>query len=220
MSLALDHVLVCAPVGAPHSDKLLEAGFLEGSPNRHLGQGTANRRFFFDNAFLEFIWVENEQEAHSALVQPTRLWERWRWRETGASPFGICLRVTDGNTPPFETFDYRPPYIPEGASIQVASDTLPGEPMLFINTLSVPPTELSGDARQPLEHSNGARELSHLHLGAPDAAGISAALLRVSRCGFVTAGHSREHILEISFDARRQGQRLDLQPHLPLILHW
>jgi hypothetical protein len=33
----------------------------EGTPNIHPGQGTANRRFFFRNAMLELLWVNDEQ---------------------------------------------------------------------------------------------------------------------------------------------------------------
>ena len=43
----VDHVFVSASVGAPEGDRLLDLGLLEGSPNRHPGQGTANRRFFW-----------------------------------------------------------------------------------------------------------------------------------------------------------------------------
>ena len=94
-------------------DRLVELGFREGSPNVHPGQGTRNRRFFFDNAMLELIWVENPDEAGSSLIAPTRLWERSRASETGASPFGLCLRQTRADEPlPFATWPYQPPYLP------------------------------------------------------------------------------------------------------------
>jgi hypothetical protein len=35
----------------------------EGEPNTHPGQGTACRRFFFRNAFLELVWVRDPAEA-------------------------------------------------------------------------------------------------------------------------------------------------------------
>lgn len=220
MSMDLDHVLICAPVQAPAAERLIEAGFAEGAPNRHPGQGTANRRFFFDNAFLEFIWVVDEDEIRSDVVRPTLLRERMNWWESGASPFGICLRLDEGDKPPFETFDYRPPYIPEGASIPIASDTLSHEPMIFINTMSVPPMDLADDARQPLDHPNGARTITHVRVGSPHSTGASEPMLALIRAGFVSLGQSREHLLELSFDQKRRGQRLDVQPDLPLVLHW
>ena len=220
MNVELDHVLICSPVGAPVAEQLIEAGFREGSPNRHPGQGTANRKFFFDNAFLEFIWVEDEQETRSDLVQPTRLWERMNWQETGVAPFGICLRLSEGDDAPFETFDYRPPYIPEGVAIPIATGTHVHEPMIFINAMSVPPADLPDGASQPLDHPSGARTISHVRVGSPGANEVSEPLLLLARAGFVSLGQSRDYVLELSFDEKRQGQRLDLQPDLPLILHW
>jgi hypothetical protein len=221
MTIELDHVLICASPGAPEGDRLVEAGFREGSPNRHPGQGTANRRFFFANAFLELIWVENESEARSDLVAPTRLWDRWRWRETGTSPFGICLRPTgdDATSPPFDTFAYTPPYLPAGVSIPIATDTHLWEPMLFINTMSRRPDTAPDVERQPLGHPNGARQITHARLGIPYI-DVSAPLTRLIREGFVSTGFSPAHVLELSLDEKRHGHRLDLQPELPLILHW
>jgi transcriptional regulator with XRE-family HTH domain len=46
--LEIDHLFVCTSPGAPEADPLLAMGFIEGAPNRHPGQGTANRRIFFD----------------------------------------------------------------------------------------------------------------------------------------------------------------------------
>ena len=83
MALALDHVFVCTAVGAPEAEALVAAGFAEGSGNTHPGQGTACRRFFFENAFLELFWVHDEREARGPETAPTRLWERWRDRADG-----------------------------------------------------------------------------------------------------------------------------------------
>jgi len=83
MALALDHVFVCTAVGAPEAEALTAAGFAEGAGNVHPGQGTACRRFFFRNAFLELVWVHDEAEARSPETAPTRLWERWRDRADG-----------------------------------------------------------------------------------------------------------------------------------------
>jgi len=45
----VDHLFVCANLGAPEADSLIAFGLTEGAPNVHPGQGTANRRFFFHN---------------------------------------------------------------------------------------------------------------------------------------------------------------------------
>jgi Glyoxalase-like domain len=73
----IDHVFVCAAFGAPEAEQLIAFGLTEGSRNRHPGQGTANRRFFFRNAMLELLWVESAEEAQGDNVRRLGLWERW-----------------------------------------------------------------------------------------------------------------------------------------------
>jgi hypothetical protein len=77
MPVELDHVFICVSQGAPEADYLTHFGLIEGAANVHPGQGTANRRFFFRNAMLELLWVENPDEARNAQTAPTMLWERW-----------------------------------------------------------------------------------------------------------------------------------------------
>ena len=92
MAVELDHVFVCASVGAPEADLLRALGLSDGQPNRHPGQGTACRRFFFANAYLELLWVENPAEAQGEVARPLRLWERWSQRRQGTCPFGVVFR--------------------------------------------------------------------------------------------------------------------------------
>ena len=62
----------------------------------HPGQGTANRCIFFENGYLELLWVADRGEVTAAITRPTELDRRSRWRETAASPFGIALRQATG----------------------------------------------------------------------------------------------------------------------------
>lgn len=43
----IDHLFIASQPGAPEIEEVLALGFLEGTPNVHPGQGTANRRIFF-----------------------------------------------------------------------------------------------------------------------------------------------------------------------------
>jgi hypothetical protein len=108
--------LCCSSVGAPEAEDLLDAGLVEGSPNKHLGQGTANRRFFFESGFLELLWVYDEREAQSTLTAPTNLWDRWAQRGRGANPFGICFSSADGpdSVLAFPSCAYRPDCVSDG----------------------------------------------------------------------------------------------------------
>jgi Glyoxalase-like domain len=144
--MQLDHVFVFAPLGAPAADLLVSAGLVEGPPNVHPGQGTANRRFFFTNGMLELLWVHDEAEARSARTAPSKLWERSQWQQRGTSPFGLCWRhvAEVAGHEPFPTYPYRPLYLPEGEAIPTATLSKdPNQPMGFL----VPDAFLAGPKR-------------------------------------------------------------------------
>jgi hypothetical protein len=70
MHLELDHLFICVQREVPEAESLARLG-LEGRRRRHMGQGTANVRYFFRNAMPELFWVCDEAGVHSPLVQPT-----------------------------------------------------------------------------------------------------------------------------------------------------
>src|SRR5688572_25735036 len=124
--MQLDHLLLCASIGAPEADGLVEFGLREGTPNTHPGQGTACRRFFFHNAYLELLWVHDPAEAQSALTRPTHLWERWLGRSNQTCPFGVGFRPPPAPQPArgslFSTWEYCPSYLPQPLSIAMATN--------------------------------------------------------------------------------------------------
>lgn len=63
MAIQLDHVFICTSLDAPAAEQLAAFGLTEGEPNVHPGQGTACRRFFFRNVYLELLWVHDPDEA-------------------------------------------------------------------------------------------------------------------------------------------------------------
>ena len=60
--MELDHIFVFTQEPEHIAHSLQQFGLTEGTPNVHLEQGTACRRFFFHNAYLELAWVVNEDE--------------------------------------------------------------------------------------------------------------------------------------------------------------
>jgi len=98
--MELDHVFVRASAGAPEADLFCALGLSEGGANTHPGQGTANRRFFFGNAFIELLWIANEDEIASAATRRTQLEERLDGAAADVSPFGLCFRPSRERTAP------------------------------------------------------------------------------------------------------------------------
>lgn len=219
MKPALDHfVLICDP-GAPQADALTELGLVEGSGNVHDGQGTANRRFFFNNAYLELLWVDDLSESRQDLAFRTRLWERWLRRHEGACPFGIALRPDDPadaeEPPPFPTWAYHAPYLPAQVSIGIALATPLTEPeFLYMNFATSPQSK----AREPLEHPLGVREITHVRIASP-AQSQSQAAKTVAALGLASFTDG-DYVTELFFDHASKGQTADLRPGLPLILRW
>lgn len=221
MALALDHVFICSEIGAPEADRLVEFGLTEGTSNRHPGQGTANRRFFFHNAMLELLWVHTPSEAQSEAITRTQLWERWSGRSEGC-PFGIAWRpATERHAkPPFPAWDFRPPYLPDTLRIQVGEDASPLEPMWFYLDFARRPDSQPLARRQPLNHAIGFNELTEVVLASPRPEVWSSAGRAIVDAGLITVQEGPEHLLELVFDGHTQGRTEDFRPHLPILFHW
>jgi hypothetical protein len=217
ISMELDHVLVCCSVGGGEGEALRRAGLSEGSPNTHPGQGTACRRFFFSNAYLELLWVNDEEEARSAVVAPTRLWERWTGRGSGACPFALVLRSGGdaSEAPPFPSWPYRPPYLPEGLAIRVAADTPLEGPEIFYMGFQ---RGMARAGEEPVEHPLGCRRLTGVTLHRPPG-GRSATANLLEATGLVSFRDADESLLELCFDAADRGLS-DFRPELPLVMRW
>jgi hypothetical protein len=205
----IDHVFVLTDPGAPAADTLAAAGFAEGPSRIHPGQGTTNRRFFVENAMVEFLWVHDPDEAGSETVRPTRLLDRWRRRDEDGSPFGICVRpVAEGvDDPPFPAWDYRPPYLPAGRTIRMAdSASTLDEPLLFCLPWGRAPAD-----------PPGVRSLTGVVLESP-VVEPSVALRAVE--GLIDTVRSDTHGLTLTFDDGARGETVDLRPDAPLVVRY
>ena len=205
MALHLHHAFVCTSLGAPEAEGLLDAGLVEGSPNTHPGQGTANRRFFFERGFLELIWVHDEREAQSPLTAPTKLWDRWAERGRTANPFGICLSSPDGadSILPFPTWAYRPDYLSDGRAILFADNLPLSEPEVFVLSW---PQDQSSPKTEPTRHPLGLCEMRSVSVGLPDATSISSSLRAIRDAGLVKVHQSATPELVIEFTSQKEVQ--------------
>lgn len=123
MTIELDHVFILVEPEAKDADALVELGVMEGSSNDHKGQGTSNRRFYFENGMLEFLYVRNEQEANEGPARNLRFPERSK--NSQASPFGVILHAGDESKKiePFEGWKYQPDYFKDGWAFHVGSNS-------------------------------------------------------------------------------------------------
>jgi hypothetical protein len=69
--MQIDHIFIRVLPGGAEAELLRALGLSEGSGNTHPGQGTANRRFFFANAFIELLWIADAEEIANEQTRPT-----------------------------------------------------------------------------------------------------------------------------------------------------
>lgn len=208
--MQIDHIFIRVRPGAPEAAALTAFGLCEGSGNRHPGQGTANRRFFFANAFLELLWLDDAAEAQSAVTRPTLLFERL----SGAgSPFGLCFRPAPGAAAPlpFASWRYQPDYLPPGVTCDIALAPL-SEPMCFHLAPGGRPDALPPARAQPLAHRVPLRDITAVKVVQPR----SLPSLALPVCFEAGAAD----LLELTFDGGAQGRSQDFRPALPLIFHY
>lgn len=116
----IDHIFIFTDDNGKVADELVDFGLREGSNRTHPGQGTTNRKFYFDNFFLEILWVHNTNEIASDKTKPMGLWQRSAYKTNLSSPFGLCIVNSDHTETVFKhAFKYQPDYFPKGMEIDI-----------------------------------------------------------------------------------------------------
>lgn len=219
--MEIDHVFIRSQRTAPEAELLKSFGLTEASPNTHLGQGTANRRFFFKNCFLELLFLENAEDAQSQTTKPTQLFERLSHHDSDVSPFGLCFRAksTMQTAAPFLSWQYHPAYLPLHLHVDIAKHLSLIEPMWFYLSFATRPDQASPEKQQPFQHRNNLSEITKIKLHIPKLSKN----LTVSEVQYIENLElidSENHLLEIVFDHQKQNKMHDFRPDLPLIFHY
>lgn len=225
MQLELDHVFILVEPHANVADLLLELGLEEGFSRDHAGQGTTNRRFVFANGMLEFLWLRDKDEAQNG---PGRGLEfARRFRDSNASPFGLIVnRTCDAaqdqalikhaapsssvSEMPFEGWTYQPDYFNAPMAFHIGAN--------------------SGDLHEPLciyvpfikphvrkTHPASFKTLTQITIHTPKGAG-SAVLKTLDKADRLSILHSDQHLMTMTLDNHRRGERHDFRPHIPLVI--
>ena len=213
MAIELDHFLILTEPGAPQAEQVSAVGLVEGTSNDHPGQGTANRRFCFANAFLELLYIRDADEAANGPGSRMRLVERASGN--GASPFGIIVRRSNAsNEDPFAGWRYYPDYFGADQYFHVGENSAVLEEPLCVCLPAMPPAS----TWQPLSPEPFS-EVTELRVSVP-AERPSAVLEEVARCERITLIVGEPQHMEIVFNEGEQGQSRDLRPDLPLGICW
>lgn len=216
-SLELDHVFIFVAEEGPDLASLRALGLTETYRRRHPGQGTANICFAFDNLFLECIFLTDAEEARSAAIARTGLYERARFRETGACPLGLAWRGERTGTPLADfTWDFSPPYLPPGMSIAVSveSDDF-RRPMIFAAPGSAPPTEWPAERRGSLQAASGLGAVMSVRLAWPRQVPPGPVLTSLAAASLLKLVPAPGEAYALSLTVARHGAQGPLQIALP-----
>lgn len=191
--MQLDHVFVLVAEPAPLLATLGALGLKESYRRVHPGQGTRNVCFAFDNAFLEVLWIYAPEQTLGPQIRRMAFGERLQ-----QCPYGLAWRGPS----PLPTWEYRPPYLPAGMCIPVAtaSDDA-AHPLLFRSPGEHPPSAWPPERRGPPQPWSTLHIRTLEHPGSPalqvllDAGLIGA--LGGSGLTLALSGGSADHLLQL-----------------------
>ena len=228
LTMELDHLFIFTHQPQQAATALQSFGLTEGTTNVHLGQGTACRRFFFQNAYIELVWVIQEDEIQNPVIKRTNLWERSQYKSTHYCPVGFCFRTQPQSDPPIrllfeDGWRYHSDYLPPGQYANIASnEDFPAEPMLFeMPFFGLAPNDYPPAKRQPLTHAKGFQKLTKVTLTIPTPVnGFSSAMNKVLRESIVHYSPGKSYRVTLQVDDGNQGQQHRFTPLLPLVITW
>jgi len=208
--MIIDHIYIFSNRGQ-ETDKLVKFGLTEGSGRKHQGIGTANRRVFFTNFYLEILWVQDPKEAQS--VNSLGIWERSNYQTNSYSRFGICLKNTEDTDSIFaNSMKWQPDFLPQGNSV----DIITNEKMPWI--FRFPRNRKRPDAIEPTYHQAEIQKLTKaiFHLKTLD---FKEVLSNIEENSILEFHQAPEEYLILDFDNERQGKTQKF-PELSLIINY
>ena len=214
MNLELDHFFILVEPEAKIADVLVSLGMQEGTRNKHEGQGTSNRRFYFSNGMLEFLWVHDEEEATKG---PGReLFFPERANDPNTSPFGVILHKKDNSSleMPFKGWKYQPAYFDPPWAFHIGANSSNLLEPLCIYAPFIEPASFIQKTEEGMFKSISKVQIYTPSKPLSDVLGVADTADRLS------INHGGQHLMEVTFNEQQCGNSRDLRPDIPLIIHW
>lgn len=239
-NLQVDHVNLWVADPTAGKQKLEALGFTaipDSLSTVHQGQGTTGRYFYFLNAYLELIFINNQEEFVQNAQKNNQLdfMERANHLENGFAPFSVSLQMKDYDQTkiPFETIAYGQDWMGEEHRIYVAKNAKikKEEPSIFVIYPSIAYDIFDTKAdlskipeeyalwRSFYYHKNGAEKISKIKIHTHPWDDQSATIKALQQMELVELVAGENYLMELYFDNQRQGKSYDLRPELPLKIH-
>jgi len=227
--LEIDHVLLYLADGQLGASVLEELGFTVSAHTiGNTNQGTASRSIFFENAYIELIWIEDEDAAEQYGTQTgVDILNRTHWQQTGASPFGISLRHRSTLTA-LKSCSRQPRAEPIQCNtfISFSAENLAStaEPLCFLIPERLALTnwlDLSLEVHQQLvAHPLGVKKLTDVKITITGEQDLSDTPAYLAESGIITIERGISPLLELTFDHGYTGKLLDARPVLSVLIKY
>lgn len=221
--MKIDHLLICIDAPEKTTQILTDFGLIEGEPNSHFGQGTSNRRFYFNNIYLELLYLDDPKAAQSPLTEPTKIYHRFFPKTTTTSPFGVCFYADDSteknskfNLNQFSNWIYKPKYLPSPLKMDILNAPI-SEPMYFFLDFISSTTRKK---HKKFIHKAGFKNVTNIKYLTPNHHLDSAIKTYISEHNLLEYIANDTQVFHLEFDEGVQGKTHDFRPDLPLIFSW
>lgn len=192
-----NHIFIFCDNHDEVATELIKFGFTEGSNRIHPNQGTRNRKFYFNDFYIEIIWVHNVDEARNNITAPTKLYERSKYKTNEYSQFGLCVDYLEDDNKLFENcFIYKPTYLPENLSIEVLkNEKAKTLPWTFRLNTALPSTKID----EPINLKN--QNLLQVVFGV-DKTKVDNNYLNLFQSDIIVFQDSKSEFLKLTFDTK------------------
>ncbi|NJO42415.1 MAG: hypothetical protein HC769_34810 [Cyanobacteria bacterium CRU_2_1] len=225
--LEIDHIFVCVKTAVSPSI-LADLGLnCAAQPIHRFNQGTVSNSIFFENMYLEMIWVEDAQASEIYAMQ-SGIDFLARSQQSQASPFGIALRQKlDQVARPFDLLPAENTVDRSQTFINFAAENLSAqtEPLCFVIPDSVSLLSLLDRTsllhQRLISHPAGMQRLTAAKITLQRTGQLSDSLAMLRRDGIIEVEQDTLPHLELIFDDHKQSQHLDLRwLGIPVVLNY
>ncbi|QMS92219.1 VOC family protein [Nostoc edaphicum CCNP1411] len=223
--LEVDHIFICVE-DAPKVEFFEQAGLMFASPAvQQIERGTASQILFFENFYLELIWVEDEVAAEIYAVRTgIDFLGRSHWRQTQISPFGIALHQQSRATSSFEEEFRRSQPQKTELLLSFSSDNLvtQTEPLCFVipDAIALPTLlkNFPNFQKQFVSHPLGLRKMTGIEVTVTHTYSVTQPLALLVENGAVQVEQGTSPCLQLTFDNYMQRKILDARAiGIPLV---
>ena len=225
--LQIDHIFVCIET-APDKLFLKNLGLIcSDDVTYHPQQGTASSLIFFENTYIELIWVEDEMMAEIyAMRSGIDFIARAYSPQKAASPFGIALH----QKPNIVRSEYGSSSLNHQSSeqfVNFAASNLAAqtEPLCFMIPESVSFSTIFNPLleahRKLINHPLGIKKLTNTRIAMSKSGFLTNPISMLKRDGILEIEQNSSPFLELTFDYGVQRESIDLRAiEIPIVLKY